>query len=39
MDLRQAFPDNFKIFLETVDDAPCWAESGQWCVITLEVIT
>ena len=35
--LKERYEDSFEILLETVDEAPCWAEGGK-CTIGVEVV-
>ena len=35
--LKERYEDSFEVFLETVDEAPCWAEGGK-CTVGVEVV-
>ena len=37
MHLRETYEDSFEIFVETVDEAPCWAEGGK-CTVGVEAV-
>ena len=36
--IRRDVPDSFEIFLETVDEAPCWKEEDGRCGIAVDVV-
>ena len=35
--LKERYEDSFEFFLETVDEAPCWADGGK-CTVGVEVV-
>ena len=35
--LKERYEDSFEFFLETVDEAPCWADGGK-CTVNVEVV-
>ena len=35
--LKERYEDSFEFFLETVDEAPCWADGGK-CTVSVEVV-
>ena len=35
--LKERYEDSFESFLETVDEAPCWADGGK-CTVSVEVV-
>lgn len=36
--LREQYEDSFEVFLETVDEAPCWQSEAGKCTIDIEII-
>lgn len=36
--LKREFPDSFEIFLEIINNLPCWGNEDGHCVVTVEVV-
>lgn len=36
--LKQDYPDTFEVFLEIIDQAPCWMRDDSRCSVAIEVV-